>query len=369
MGQGALILRTPSAIENPFFLLIPHWGRIPMVLLATAATVIASQAVISGAFSITHQAVQLGFLPRLTIRHTSAQATGQVYAPAVNWALCAAVAALVLGFRSSAHLASAYGIAVTGTMAITTVLFLAVVRALWKKPLSFVLAGAAVFLTVDLALFSASLTKVVHGGWAPLAIGLAMYTILTTWHKGHEIVTRNRIAHEGPLRGFVEEVRVAQPLYRVPGTGVFLSTERDTTPLALRASVEHTHVMHQSVVIVWIRTINIPHVDPAERLIVDDLGYRDDGITHLTARFGFLDPQHIPQTLALARQQGLERTSDIVQASYFLSRITIVATDAPVMRQRRKKLFIAMWRNQADPAEYFRVPDERTVTIGSLIEL
>lgn len=204
----------------------------------------------------------------------------------------------------------------------------------------------------------------------PLAIGLTMFAILTTWHKGHEIVTRNRIEHEGPLRRFVEEVRAMQPpVYRAPGTGVFLSTDRDTTPLALRASVEHTHVMHQSVVIVWIRTVNVPHVDPAERLIVDDLGYRDDGITHLTARFGFLDPQHVPRTLALARQQGLERTSDIVHASYFLSRITIVATDAPVMRQWRKKLFIAMSRNQADPAEYFRVPDERTVTMGSLIEL
>jgi KUP system potassium uptake protein len=370
MGQGVLILRSPRAIENPFFLLIPHWGRLPMVALATVATVIASQAVISGAFSLTHQAVQLGFLPRMTFRHTSAHAVGQIYAPAINWALCAAVAALVVGFGSSARLAGAYGVAVTGTMAMTTVLFLVVVRELWGKPLWLVLAGAAVFLTVELTFVAATLTKVPHGGWIPLAVGLAVFTVLTTWHRGLAIVTRNRIAQEGPLRDFVEEVRAMHPpIHRPPGTAVFLNTERDTTPLALRDNVEHNHVLHQSVVIIRIKPVNVPYVDVAERVTVDDLGYSDDGITHLTARYGFRDRWNLPQTVAMAARHRLEGSIDVSCASYFLSRITIVRTATPVMPAWRKRLFVAMARNEADPTEYLGLPDERTVTMGSLIEI
>jgi KUP system potassium uptake protein len=370
MGQGALVLDTPAAVHNPFFLLIPHWARIPMVVLATVATVIASQAVISGTFSLTHQAVQLGFLPRLTIRHTSTRAPGRVYVPAVNWALCAAVAALVVGFGSSAHLAAAYGIAVTGTMAITTILFFFVVRTRWRKPLWLVVTGAAAFVTIDLTLFAASLTKVPHGGWVPLSTGLAVLTILTTWRKGHEIVIANRVREEGPLRAFVEEVRaIRPPVHRAPGTAVFLHGDPDTTPLALRANVEHNHVLHRSVFIVSIRSVKVPRVDPAHRVVIDDLGYRDDGITLVTAQFGYREPQDLPRMLALAVGQGGERATDVERASYFVSRITVVATDAPGMRRWRKSLFIFMWRNQADATAYFKLPDERTVTMGSLIEL
>jgi KUP system potassium uptake protein len=370
MGQGALVLDTPAAIHNPFFLLVPHWSRIPMVLLATAATVIASQAVISGTFSLTHQAVQLGFLPRMTIRHTSSRAPGRVYVPAVNWALCAAVAALVVGFGSSSALAAAYGIAVTGTMAITTILFFFVVRTRWRQPVWLVVAGAAAFVTIDLTLFSASLTKVPHGGWVPLTTGLAVLTILTTWRKGHEIVIANRMREEGPLRTFVDEVRaIHPPVHRAPGTAVFLHADPDTTPLALRANVEHNHVLHQSVFIVSIRSVNVPRVDPAHRVVVDDLGYRDDGVTLLTAQFGYREPQDLPRTLARAVGQGAERASELERASYFVSRITVIPTDAPGMRRWRKWLFILMWRNQADATAYFKLPDERTVTMGSLIEL
>jgi KUP system potassium uptake protein len=349
---------------------MPSWSQMPMVVLATAATVIASQAVISGAFSLTHQAVQLGFLPRLTIRHTSEHEAGQVYAPAVNWCLAVVTAALVVGFGSSVGLAGAYGIAVTGTMTITTVLFFFVVLNLWRKPLWMVIAGAAVFLTVDLALFSASLTKVPHGGWLPLSLGLAMFVVLTTWDKGRQRVDRIRAEEEGPLRAFVEEVRRTHPpACRARTPAVFLHADRETTPLALRANLEHNEVLHESVVIVLIRTLKVPHVVPSERVVVDDLGYRDDGITHLTASFGFRDRQNLPEALALAARRGLETTVDPQQASYFISRVTLVATDAPAMARWRERLFITMARNEADPARYFALPDERTVTMGYVIEL
>jgi KUP system potassium uptake protein len=368
MGQGALILDSPEAISSPFFLLFPHWARIPMVLVATAATVIASQAVISGVFSITNKAVQLGFLPRLSVRHTSPREAGQVYLPGVNWALFAAVAGLVVGFGSSQHLAAAYGIAVTGTMAITSVLFLVVVRLLWRRPRWQVVAGAVAFLTVDLALFSATLTKVLSGGWAPLAIAVGVFTVLTTWHTGRAVVTRNRIEEEGPLHGFVREIRdMEPPVYRAPGTAVFLTDNPDTTPLAARANVEHNHVLHDTVVIVTVESLRVPHVAATERLVIDDLGYRDDGITRVTARFGFRDEPDVPKTLLLAAQY-VEGTINFQGASYFLSRITIIPTDSPVMRPWRKKLFVAMARNEADPS-HFGLPDDRTVTMGSLIEL
>ncbi|MCW2952859.1 MAG: potassium transporter Kup [Conexibacter sp.] len=370
MGQGSLILDTPSAIDNPFFLLIPHWGRIPMVLLATLATVIASQAVISGAFSVTQQAIQLGFLPRLTIRHTSEEEVGQVYAPGVNWGLYVAIVLLVIGFGSSAALASAYGIAVTGTLAIDTLLFLVVARVLWKRPLWLVLAGAVFFLTVDFAFLGANLTKVLHGGWFPLGIGLLVFVALTTWNRGREIVTRNRIAQEGPLREFVEHVRAKDPpLVRVPGTAVYLNATRDTTPLALRGSLDHFRAVHHAVVIISMETTKVPHVPEQERLVLDPLGYEDDGISHLTARFGFQDSPDVPRTLMLARELGMERDIDVEGASYFLSQIAIVATSAPGMARWRKRLFVTMSRNAANPVEYFGLPRERTVSMGSQIEL
>jgi KUP system potassium uptake protein len=369
MGQGALILHTPRAIDSPFFLLFPHWSRIPMVFVATVATIIASQAVISGAFSVTRQAVQLGFLPRLTIRHTSEEEIGQVYAPGVNWALFVAVVVLVLGFGSSAHLASAYGIAVTGTMATTTILFLVVVRALWRKPLWLALVGAAVFLTVDLTFFAATMTKLTHGGWLPLTIAVVVFVVLTTWQRGRAIVTRNRTEEEGPLRDFVDEVRAMQPpVYRPPRSGVFLNANIETTPLALRANLEHNHVIHACVVIMSLETLRVPHVDESERVSVDELGYRNDGITHLTARFGFQDKIDVPATLRMAAEH-VEGDIDVDATTYFLSRITIVPTDAPGMRRWRKKLFVAIARNAANPVAYFGLPDERTVVIGSHIEL
>jgi KUP system potassium uptake protein len=369
MGQGSLILSSPGAIENPFFLLMPHWARVPMVLLATLATVIASQAVISGAFSVTRQAVQLGFLPRLRIRHTS-ESEGQVYVPAVNMLLYVAVFALVIGFGSSEALASAYGIAVTGTLAIDTILFFVVVRMLWRKPLWLVLSGAVAFLVVDLAFFAANLPKVVHGGWFPLLLALIVFTLLTTWQRGRELVTERRTQAEGLLVDYIEEVRAMDPpVFRPPGTAVCLTAGKETTPLALRENVDHNHVVHESVLIVSVETRRVPHVARSERVVVDDLGYEDDGIVHLTVHYGFQDDQDVPGALRQAEAGGLEVEVELERATYFISQITIVRGDAPGMSTWRKKLFIALSRTSATPVEVFGLPERRIVTMGSYIEL
>ena len=368
LGQGALILHDRSTVANPFFLLIPQQAQIPVVILATFATVIASQAVISGAFSVSRQAIQLGFLPRLTIRHTSKHEMGQVYLPAVNWALFAAVIALVLGFRTSTRLATAYGVAVTGTFVITTILFLVVARKLWGwSRWKLVLAGV-VFGGLELTFFAANLTKVTHGGWLPLLIALAVFTTMTTWQRGREIVTANRTEKEGSLQAFIDQLH-ATDVPRRPGIAVFLHPTIDTTPLAMRANLEHNGVLHENVVIVSAQTDTIPHVPPAERLTIDNLGYADDGISHLTARFGFQDEPNIPEALRQACAEGLHVSGNIDNASYFLSRITIRQTAAPGMRKWRKQLFIALAHNAANPADYFCLPDDQTVVMGSHVDV
>ncbi len=371
LGQGSLILRSPKAISNPFFLLVPSWAQIPMVLLATVATVIASQAVISGAFSVTQQAMQLGFLPRLTIRHTSQHEVGQVYAPAINMGLFVVVVAIVLGFGSSAALASAYGVAVTGTFILNSILFLAVARLLWHKPWRLIVLGGAVFLTIELSFFAANLTKVVHGGWLPLAIAALAFTVLMTWRRGREIVSENRAREEGPMQKFIDELDAEEiPVARVPGSAVFLNANPQTTPLALRANVEHNHVLHERVIIVSIGVERVPHVAPADRLTVDHLGRPSDGITALRARFGFQDEQDVPALLRLAvRRKLLEGTIDLDEVSYFLSQITIVPCEDPALSRWRKRLFLALAHNAANPVGYFHLPDERTVTMGERILL
>jgi KUP system potassium uptake protein len=371
LAQGSLILRSPKAVENPFFLLVPSWAQVPLVVLATVATVIASQSVISGAFSVTRQAVQLGFLPRLRIRQTSQRQLGQIYAPAINRGLFVAVIALVVGFGSSTALASAYGVAVTGTFILNTILFLAVARLLWRRPKRLIALGAVVFLSIEVTFFAANLTKVAHGGWLPLVIATIVFVVLVTWRKGSEIVSANRSREEGPLRAFVEHLDARDfPAVRVPGTAVFLNSNPKTTPLALRANVEHNHVLHENVVIVSIQTERVPHIADSERLLPDDLGDHGDGITRLTARFGFQDDTDVPAALRLANRLGLlEGACDIETASFFLSQITIVRSDTPGMSRWRKKLFLSLAHNAADPVEYFKLPDHRTITIGERIEV
>jgi KUP system potassium uptake protein len=371
MGQGALILGDPAKnIASPFFLLVPHWGRVPMVVLATAATVIASQAVITGAFSLAHQAVQLGYLPRLRILHTSEETAGQIYVPWINWVLMISVLTLVFAFQTSTALAFAYGMAVTGTITITTLLYFYIVRRQWGKPLWLVVAGAGAFLTVDLFFFAANLTKVFHGAWLPLLIGVSVFTVLTTWQRGRELVTERREADEGSLREFVDRLHNRRPaLQRAPGTAVFLNRNNLTTPLAMRANVEHNQILHEHVVILSIETLPVPHVPPAERHVVDDLGYSDDGIAHICARFGYMDEPNVPGVLALAAESGLECPLEVDEASYFLSTIDLRMGDAPGMPAWRKRLFVATSHITADAAEYFGLPRDRTVIMGSLIEV
>ena len=370
LGQGALILGHPASIANPFFLLTPGWGRLPMVFLATVATVIASQAVISGAFSVAHQAGQLGYLPRLRIQYTSEQVRGQIYVPWINWLLLVSVLTLVLAFRSSAALAYAYGTAVTGTISITTLLFFYYARHQWRWPLWIVLAAGGILLAIDLLFFAANLTKLTHGAWLPLLIGLTAFTILITWQRGRELVTQQRDREEGSLPEFIAQLHAMKPpLARVPGTAIFLNRGKATAPLALRANVAHNEILHQQVIILSIETMPAPHVPQAERLQIDDLGFRDDGIIHVTARFGYMDKTHIPGLLPLIRDAGIEGSSPDGRLSYFVSRIELVQGHAPGMSRWRKRLFIATSRITADAAESFRLPRERTVIMGSRIEL
>ncbi len=370
LGQGALLLGDPASRRNPFFLLAPGWARLPLVLLATVATVIASQAVISGAFSVAHQAGRLGYLPRLRIQYTSEEIMGQIYIPWINWLLLVSVLTLVFAFQSSAALAYAYGTAVTGTITMTTLLFFYYARHQWRWPLWIVLAGGGLLLVIDLLFFAANLTKLTHGAWLPLLIGVTAFTILTTWQRGRELVTRARVREEGPLPEFVAQLHAMQPpLHRVPGTAVFLNRGKATAPLALRANVEHNEILHEEVLILSVETMPAPHVPAAERLRIDDLGYSDDGIFHVTARFGYLDQTDVPGLLPLIRATDIETSLADGNLSYFVSRLELVQGPDPGMSRWRKRLFIATSRITADAAEYFRLPRERTVIMGSRIEL
>jgi KUP system potassium uptake protein len=372
LGQAALILQHPAeGIGSPFFMLTPDWARWPMVFLATAATVIASQAVISGAFSVAHQAVQLGYLPRLRVRHTSSASQGQIYVPAVNVLLLVAVLALVFTFESSTALAYAFGMAVSGTITISTLLFFYVARVQWGWPLWRVVPLAALLLTVDILFVAANSTKIGHGAWLPVGIALIVFAILTTWERGREIVLVRRRKEEGSLRGFVNALhRADPPVRRVAGTGVFLNREQETAPLAMRASVKHLHALHEHVVILTLETMPVPRVAPSKRFTIDELGYRDDGITHVTAQFGYMEPRDVPRLLRQIEQHHqLECPIEVKSASYFLSKVELLPGDDHSLARWRKHLFLALSRLSADATEYFHLPRERTLIVGSRIYL
>ncbi len=368
LGQAALILAHPRDKTNPFYLLVPHSALIPMVILATAATIIASQAAITGSYSVARQAVQLGFLPRLNIRHTS-KLEGQIYVPLINWVLAFGVLALIVGFQHSYRLTEIYGVAVTGTFVLNTILFLAVARSMWRTPRWRLAILGGLFLIVELSFFSANLAKVEHGAYLSLLVGLGFAFLMITWRKGREIVTQNRLDKEGPLDQFLDGLANADPpIRRVTGTAIFLNPGKQTTPLALRAEVERIHALHEKVVIVALDTVSIPNVDPADRFAVENLGRGLFKVVYVTIRVGYRDSNHVPEALALARKRGLlERNLDLEHASYLLSRITITPTREPGMRGWRKHIFLAMARNAASPIELFGLPADRTVAMGSQV--
>ncbi len=372
LGQGAWIIHHPRAPHganfNPFYQLLPSWTLWPMVVLATVATIIASQAVISGSFSVARQAVQLGFLPRLKVLHTS-RTEGQIYVPIVNWTLCVGVLTLTLVFRSATKLGDIYGVAVTGTFILNTLLFLAVARLLWRTRKLRLAPLAVLFLTVEVAFFSANIAKIEHGAWLPLAVGLVVSIVMITWRRGQVIVTGNRTEKEGSLETFLDGLAARQPpLRRVPGTAIFPNPSKSTTPLALRALVEHTHALHEKVVIFSVEPVSVPHVDKDDRFVVTRIGQGLYRVFHVVDRLGYRDKLNIPAALALARKQGLlDRNLDLEHASYFVSRITITPTDNPGMKRWRKKLFVTMARNAASPIEAFCLPSDRTVMMGSQV--
>ncbi|WP_085369851.1 potassium transporter Kup [Leifsonia sp. NCR5] len=370
LGQAALVLHDPAAKANPFFLLIPDWGRLPVVILATAATVIASQAVISGAFSLSRQAVQLGLLPPLTVRQTSRREGGQVYLPAINALLLIGVLAVMLAFGSSDRLSTAYGISVTGALVVDTLLLVLVARPLWGWGPWKMAAAAIVFGGLELAFLAGNLSKIVNGGWVPLLIAGAVILVMTTWRRGRLLVQEDRKKKEGSLQQFIEDIR-AKNLPRVPGIAVFPHPNKDSTPLALRANVEHNHVLHESVIIVSMSTASVPHVPPLEAFTYDELGYTDDGIEHLTIRFGFSDKPDIPRALRAACYAGVLPLDarDFKEASYFISRGAIRTTKKSSMVRWRRSLFVALAHNAADPAARFGLPALRTVTMGSDVEI
>ena len=366
-GQAAMIIRIPDAaaaqaIHNPFFYLAPDMFRLPLVLLATAATFIASQAVISGAFSVTHQAIQLGFVPRLTIQHTHQEHHGQIYIPFVNWALCIAVIVLVLFFQNSSNLASAYGIAVTGAMLIDSCLMAVMMLAVWKWRWFAAIPIVLVFFLVDGSYFAANATKIPHGGWFPLLVGAIAFTLLTTWSKGRMLMRERMKEISLPLEIFARSARNSTA--RVPGTAIFMNSGSAGTPAALLHNIKHNKVLHERVVILTVNIREVPYVETGERFTIADLG---DGFFRVVLNYGFMEETDVPT--ALKDIGGCGGSFDMMKSSFFLSRQTLIASKRPGMAIWREKLFAWMMRNAATPMQFFSLPTNRVVELGSQIEI
>ena len=362
-GQGALLLATPEAVANPFYLLAPSWALYPMVGLATAATVIASQAMITGAFSMTRQAIQLGYVPRMNVTHTSEREIGQIYVPFINWMLLAGVVALVLGFQTSSNLAAAYGIAVTATMAIDSVLVFFIARGLWgwRWPVAFAVSGG--FFLVDLALLSANLPKILHGGWFPIVMAVLIFTLLSTWKLGREILAERLTELAIAIEPFLESIS-RHPPTRVSGTAVFLTTKFEGVPHAMMHNLKHNKVLHERVVLLTVIFQDIPHIDDSERIEIWPLG---NNFFKLFVIYGFKDETNIPAALELCAALGLE--FNMMDTSFFLSRETLIPTNEPGMALWREKLFVSMARNAGSVSTYFQIPTNRVIELGTQVEL
>ena len=362
-GQGGQLLADPSGAASPFYHLVPKWALVPMVVLATLAAIIASQALISGAFSLTRQAVQLGYSPRFEVTHTSAHEIGQIYVRGVNWMLLVAVCVLVLGFKNSSSLAAAYGIAVTMTMVITTVLAFFVARDLWgwsTLTASLVCAG---FLVIELAFFGANALKFAHGGWVPIVIGLVVFTLMTTWNRGRALLAQRLRAQQLPLEPFLESLARNMPT-RVPGTAVFMTGAPEGTPRALLHNLKHNRVLHEQVVLLTVSTLEVPHVHDDERLLVEHLAH---GFHRVTARFGFMEHPDVPSLFPALRERGVDLR--IMQTTFFLGRETLIPSGRRDMAKWREVLFAWMSRNAQTATAYFGLPAGRVVELGMQVEL
>ena len=361
-GQGALLLSNPEAAKNPFFLMVPELLLYPMILLATCATVIASQAVISGAFSVTRQAMQLGLAPRLMVSQTSSESQGQIYMPAVNWIMLAVVIALVLGFRSSGNLASAYGIAVTGTMVTCTILAFVVFRHIWGwRWASYIfLAGMIV---VDIAFFASCATKVVDGGWFPLVLAAILFTAMITWRRGRLLLGERMKADTMPLDLFIKSLFHSPPLH-VPGTAIFMTTNPDGVPRALLHNLLHNKVLHERVVLLTVVTHDVPFVPDSERVVIESMDY---GFHKLYLHYGFKDEPDVPRALTLAADKGM--AFETMDTTFFLGRETLIPKIKPEMALWRERLFIVLYRNAGSAADYFKIPVNRVVEFGTQVEL
>ena len=362
-GQGALLLADPQAVRNPFYEMVPAWGLYPMIALATLAAVIASQALITAAFSVTKQVIQLGYLPRLRIAHTSIRETGQIYIPAVNWGLFAFIVVAVVAFRSSGALASAYGIAVTLDMTITTVMTFFVIRHGWRLPLPLCLAATGAFFVIDLVFLAANLVKVLEGGWFPLVIGALMFTLMTTWQRGRALLGERLRDDAIDLKSFLEAVFVSPPV-RVPGTAVFLHAERGSTPFALLHNLKHNKVLHERNLFVTVQHHEVPWIGFDRRIEVEPLGH---DCWQLTLHFGFKNDPDVPEALKLLAQRGI--VLDEMDTSYFLSRDSVIPTFARGMALWREKLFASLHRNAAGAADFLYLPANRIVELGSKVEI
>jgi KUP system potassium uptake protein len=363
LGQGALVLANPKSVENPFFLLYPDWALLPMVLLATAATVIASQAVITGAYSLTRQAIQLGLLPRLEIRHTSEALFGQIYMPRVNTFLFIGVILLVALFRSSSALASAYGIAVTGTMVVTAMMAIVVIWRVWNWSLIGALALMLPFLFIDFTFLSANLLKIVDGGWMPLALGAFVMTIMYTWRRGSRLLFEKTRRQETPLESLVKSLENKPPA-RVPGTAVFLTSDPVSAPTALLHSLKHYKVLHEKNVILTIETADAPRVDAGERVRIQPVGKT---FSRIVLRFGFMETPNVPKALAIARKLGWQ--FDIMSTSFFLSRRSLKPATQSGMPRWQDRLFIGLTRLANDATDYFQIPTGRVVEVGTQVTI
>ncbi len=363
LGQGALLLHDPKAVENPFYLLAPKWATLPLVVLATGATVIASQALISGAFSLTMQAVQLGYLPRMEIRHTSRAARGQIYLPHLNWFLMFACIGLVLGFKSSSNLAAAYGIAVTLTMLITTALFYVAARRIWKWPVWMAALPCSLFVVVELAFFGANFLKVLHGGWFPLVIGVLLFSAMTTWKTGRRLVREKLQTASLPLDMFLTDIATSSPR-RVKGTAVFMAGNPNGTPIALLHNLKHNKVLHERNLLLTIVTDDVPQVDAVQRIEVSELTC---GFQRIVGHYGFMEEPNVPQLLANVQVDG--QPINLNNTTFFLSRETIIPTNGPGMAKWRENFFALMSRNAQSATQFFDLPANRVVELGMQVEI